>query len=405
MTVSIRDSSAALLLKGYAWLPDERRRSPDGVVVTRLMGQPAFGIAGPAAARWFYDERHVRRSGAVPGFVQSTLFGHGAVHTLDSLSHRHRKAMFLALFTDDRIADLVAHTGAAWDAAVPTWAGRPVSLFDESARVLADGVARWVGLPRDYELAHDCVAMVDGFATAGPRHWRARIARRRQEDRLAELVTGLRRQGGAGGDTAVDVVTHHRDDDGHLLSPRTAAVELLNIVRPTVAVSWFVAFTGHALHHWPAHRAALRDGDPAYARAFAHEVRRFYPFAPFVGGRAAPGGAEFAGHAIPEDALVLLDLYGQSHDPALWKDPYLFSPDRFLGPDAEAALEAFTFVPQGGGNPATGHRCPGEPNTVALLSDLAMRVARLDYAVPPQDLAIPLSRIPTRPRDGMLVTS
>jgi hypothetical protein len=33
-----------------------------------------------------------------------------------------------------------------------------------------------------------------------------------------------------------------------------------------------------ALRHWPEHRARLRDGDLAYAVAFAHKVRRFYPF-------------------------------------------------------------------------------------------------------------------------------
>ncbi|MEV4537882.1 cytochrome P450 [Asanoa sp. NPDC049518] len=397
----MRDSSAALLLKGYAWLPDSRRASADGVVQTRLMGRRAFGIGGPSAARFFYDERHVRRAGAVPGAVQSTLFGHGAVHTLDSLEHRHRKAMFLGLFTSDRIADLVARTGAAWDAAAPGWAGRPVSLLDASAAVLAEAVGGWMGLPPDGDLAGDCVAMVDGFGTAGPRHWRARAARRRQEQRLADVVATVR-DGRAGGATPLDVVARHRADDGHLLTRETAAVELLNIARPTIAVSWFVAFAAHALHRWPGHRDRLRAGDPAYAEAFAHEVRRFYPFAPFVGGRAA-GDVEYAGHAIPGGSLVLLDLYGQNHDPALWKDPYRFEPERFLGPDADAALEPFTLVPQGAGNPATGHRCPGEPNTVALLSDLAIRVARLDYDVPPQDLGIPLDRIPARPRDGMVV--
>jgi len=108
-------------------------------------------------------------------------------------------------------------------------------------------------------------------------------------------------------------------------------------------------------------------------------VRRFYPFAPFLGGRAVTD-LEWRGEPIPSGALVLLDLYGQNHDPALWKNPYRFDPERFLGPDAEAA-----------------------PNTVALLSDLAVRVARLDYDVPPQDLDIPLDRIPARPRDGMVV--
>ncbi len=79
----------------------------------------------------------------------------------------------------------------------------------------------------------------------------------------------------------------------------------------------------------------------------------------------------------------------------------MFTPDRFLGADVGAALDPYTLIPQGGGDRATGHRCPGEPNTVALLSDLAIRLARLAYTVPPQDLDIPLHRVPTRPRSGM----
>ncbi|WP_204034390.1 hypothetical protein [Micromonospora qiuiae] len=50
-------------------------------------------------------------------------------------------------------------------------------------------------------------------------------------------------------------------------------------------MTWFVAFAGHALHRRPGYADRLRADDPAFAEAFAHEVRRFYPFAPFVGGR------------------------------------------------------------------------------------------------------------------------
>ena len=35
-----------------------------------------------------------------------------------------------------------------------------------------------------------------------------------------------------------------------MLDPRIAAVELLNILRPTVAVSVFITFTAHALHQF-----------------------------------------------------------------------------------------------------------------------------------------------------------
>jgi fatty-acid peroxygenase len=182
-----------------------------------------------------------------------------------------------------------------------------------------------------------------------------------------------------------------------------AAVELLNVIRPTVAISWFLAFSGHALIRWPSHRERLASGDPAFAEAWAHEVRRFYPFAPFIGGRA-PRPVEWEGERVPEGAMVLLDLYGQNHDPALWGDPYAFRPERFLTDDGVVReIGAWELVPQGGGDPRTGHRCPGEQITVAVLSALAVRLARLDAEVPDQDVTISLRRIPAKPRSGILL--
>ncbi|MCF6509764.1 cytochrome P450 [Blastococcus sp. MG754426] len=399
------ENSLKLLSKGYAWLPDERRRAGRHAVGVRLGGMPAVGIEGPEAARFLYDEDHVRRSHAIPEPVQGTLFGKGAVHTLDGEMHRVRKAMFVALLMrEDGIASLVERTTAAWDAAVPAWSRRSeIVLFDEASRVLAGSVARWAGVPvRDGEvpeLARDMVAMVDGFATGGPRHFRARRARGRRERWLTQLVRDVRSgQAEVEEGSAVDVVSRHRDADGTQLPADVAAVELLNVIRPTTAVAWFVAFSGHALIRWPGNREKLASGDPAFAEAWAHEVRRFYPFAPFIGGRS-PGRNEFAGEEIPENAMVLLDLYGQNHDPELWDSPYAFHPERFLGRE----IGEWELVPQGGGDPRTNHRCPGEQITVALLSALAVRLARLQYEVPEQDLAIALHRIPAKPRSGVVL--
>ncbi|WP_308122117.1 cytochrome P450 [Streptomyces sp. TRM70350] len=154
-------------------------------------------------------------------------------------------------------------------------------------------------------------------------------------------------------------ICDHRDTDG-LLDPRPAAVELLNVLRPTVAVGWYLAFAGHALHRWPQHREPLREGDDAYATAFAQEVRRFYPFTPFLAGYAA-GHLSWRGEDLPAGRLLVLDVYGQDHDQELWGDPYTFRPQRFL----EHEPDRDEFIPQGGGDPRTTHRCPGEGVTVA----------------------------------------
>ncbi|MDQ1041097.1 fatty-acid peroxygenase [Streptomyces sp. V3I8] len=397
------DSSPALLTKGYTWLPDRWSRTDGPVVRARLMGRHAVALRGPDAVRFFYDERHVERRAALPEPVLSTLFGHGAVHTLDGRGHRVRKEMFLSLLTGPKaVAGLVERVTAAWDETVASWPGRPaVVLFDEASRVLTRGVCRWVGIPLldADEVAGDLVAMVDGFATAGPRHWRARRARGRCEAWLGQLVEDVRAGiATAPAGSALDAIVRHRDADGEFLDPHTAAVEILNVIRPTVAVCWFVAYAGHALHHRPEVRERLREDDPAYAVAFAHELRRFYPFAPFVGGLAV-ADLRWRGELVPAGSLVLLDLFGQNHDPGLWDEPYTFDPRRFLGrPPRRDEL-----VPQGGGDPAAGHRCPGEDVTVALLSALGPRLARLEYDVPAQDLRIPLNRMPARVRSGFVM--
>jgi fatty-acid peroxygenase len=58
-------------------------------------------------------------------------------------------------------------------------------------------------------------------------------------------------------------------------------------------------------------------------------------------------------------------------------------------------------VPQGGGDPATGHRCPGERVAIELIKTAASYlVERPDVERPAPDAAparIPLTRFPTGP--------
>jgi len=395
------DQTLVAGIKGYAWLPDLRRRHHDRPVPLRVLGQRAVAICGPEAVRFFYDENHLERHTALPHPVVATLFGKGAVHTLDGEAHRHRKALFIALLMNDGIDVLAKLVGESFDEAAESWRGRPrVTLFDESALVIARAVTRWTGIPvTDDELpklAADLVAMVDGFATPGPRHWRALAARRRRERWLGKKIEGVRSGDViAPADAAITTIAHYRED-GEPLDPRTAAVELLNIIRPATAVAWFVAFSAHALDRWPQHRRPLRDGDEEFTAAFVHEVRRFYPFAPFLGGRAVRD-LFFHGEPIPAGTLVLLDVYGQHHDAGLWEEPYAFRPDRFLG----RQIGDFDLIPQGGGDPRSGHRCPGEKITIAVLGTLVQRLARLDYYLPPQNTDIDLARIPALPRSRM----
>src|SRR4051794_24109932 len=84
------DDTLGMPFGGYAWLSSLLRRAGTASVVrTRVLGRPAVAFRGPEAVRFFYDEAHIRRHGAIPELVQGTLFGHGAVHTLDGGAHRN----------------------------------------------------------------------------------------------------------------------------------------------------------------------------------------------------------------------------------------------------------------------------------------------------------------------------
>lgn len=144
----VGDSTLSLLSRGYAWLPDLRRRRAGGPVRTRLVGKPTLVLTGPSAVDFFYDERHVLRESALPGPVLDTLFGRGAVHTLDGDRYRVRKDMFVSLLmSEGGVASLTDRLSAQWLPAVDGWQDHQVVLFDEIARVLADAVCDWAGMP------------------------------------------------------------------------------------------------------------------------------------------------------------------------------------------------------------------------------------------------------------------
>lgn len=145
LALLLDDRTLALLLKGYEWLPGLCLGADgDAPVATRLLGRPVRVLRGPDAVAFFYDERHAHRDGALPGPVLDTLFGRGAVHTLDGAAHRARKALFLSWLTEPTaVAALAERACEEFRAAFGGLGGREVTLFDEWARVLARAVAGW----------------------------------------------------------------------------------------------------------------------------------------------------------------------------------------------------------------------------------------------------------------------
>jgi len=379
----------------YRFLLDQRMRRGTDVFELRLPGRRVIGMGGAQAAQLFYDQTRFSREGAIPKAVQKALVGVGGVHMLDGLEHGTRKAAFIEAINETSVSRLAELAAWSWNDAIREWRGNVV-LFDEAAKVLARTVTLWAGAPFPTAgpdtLATKLIAMVDGFGTLGPRHWRGRIARAETEMWATKVIVDARAgRIYAPADSAVQIMASQP------LAPRVAAVELLNIIRPTTAVAWYITFIAHAFAMHPEWRENLNESN---VNAFVQEVRRYYPLAPFIAARVSRD-FDWNGVAFRRGNVALLDIYGTNRDPDLWERPDRFSPERFLLGHAHTG---FGFIPQGGGDVATGHRCPGEPVTLALMEQAALLLSRLDYAVPPQDLAIRLNRVPARVESGFIMS-
>jgi fatty-acid peroxygenase len=403
-TLSVPDSSVGFLRDGYLFGVRRFSRHGTDAFRTRLAGRPVIVARGVDAARFFAEGGRFTRVGALPPGTLRLLQDLGSVQTLDGEAHRRRKALFLDVVASPASrALLVGAFREAWLEQIGALPAGPVAMQALAARALAAAVLRWAGIPADGreldDRTRELESMVRHAGSVGPPNWAARALRRRTERWAAGLVERQRGEGFAPVGSPLAAVAAF-EEDGAALSPDLAAVELINLLRPVVAVGRFVVFAALALHRQRAWALRFRDGDDAHLAAFANEVRRYFPFFPVVGGRALTE-LEWRGERLTAGAWMLLDLYGTDHDPALWRDPDRFDPRRFDSPHPRDAL-----IAQGAGDLTEDHRCPGEPATVDLLAESLRLLTRGPHwsVAPGQDLRISPRRFPTGPADGLLVT-
>jgi fatty-acid peroxygenase len=186
-------------------------------------------------------------------------------------------------------------------------------------------------------------------------------------------------------------VAQWRDAAGDLLSRDVAAVELLNLLRPVVAIGRFIAFGALALHVHPQWRDHV-IAEPTARMAFGAEVRRTAPFFPLMAGRARHP-LSWHGTEIARGDHVVIDLFATNRHPDEWSDASRFDPGRFLHGGADTRR----IVAQGAGDMVDGHRCPGEPSTAQLLESAVLQLARSDWTLRTRDLHTDLRRIPALP--------
>lgn len=439
------DKTLALLQEGYLFIPNRLKKYHSDVFETRLLGKRVICISGSEAAKLFYKEELFKRKGALPKRVQKTLFGVNAIQSMDGKKHLHRKKFFMSLLSLEYEEQLAGIVREKWKEAAARWEkGGQIVLFDEANLVLCQAVCEWAGVPLESQgtmrktgeplesqgtvrrtgeplmpkgaagktgnplvpqeaadKAKDFAAMVSNFAAVGLNYQKGKMARKRTEKWIQGVIEDTR----AGRlkpekDSVLYRMAGYKEN-GKLLNSRMAAIELINVLRPIIAVSRFIVFAATGMFENPAYKEKWLSGENDFAEMFAQEVRRYYPFAPCLGA-VVKQNFKWNGYPFREKTLVLLDLYGTNHDPRIWKNPDEFRPERFQ----EKKGGMFGFIPQGGGNPAKGHRCPGEGVTTAIMkASLDFLIRDITFELPPQNLNYDLGKIPAMPESGFVMSN
>lgn len=398
------DISIPLLFDPYRGISKRAARNGSDIFRTRMMLRPTVCMVGEDAARLFYDEERFQRAGAAPLWLQKTLFGVGGIQAVDDEEHKRRKRMFMTTMTPVSLATIGEIADSYWEEALEGWIqSDSVTLYREVQTILTRAVCDWAGVPlapdeveyRREELA----ALFDKAGGMG--HFKARRARARAERWIQGLVEDLRsgRYEGAN-DTPLATVSFYRDVRGELLPSKVAAVEVLNLLRPTVAVSVYITFAAHALQQYPECAEKVRTVGEEYEEIFVQEVRRFYPFFPSLIAKVRKD-FEWKGYHFKRGWTAVLDIYGTNHDPRSWERPGEFWPERFR----EGEQSMYNFIPQGGGEHLHTHRCVGEFLTTDFMKRaVRFLTTRMRYELPEQDLSIAMNRLPALPRSHFIMS-
>ncbi|QPM92493.1 cytochrome P450 [Pseudooceanicola algae] len=391
------DATLALRKEGYRFIPDRCARLETDAFRTRLMGRDVICMTGPRGVRLLYGAEGMTRQGALPPKVLRLLQDKGSVQQMEGAAHQHRKSLFVRLLVEEDAADMLARAFAT------TWTRQLVEsgdtrVLNSASDALAKVACEWAGFGpdvcEDARLRDTLYQMSARAGSVGPGVVAALFRRRGVERQLARALDDLPE-----GCLARRVMAFR--ENGQAIPTEVAIVEILNLLRPIVAVGRYIAFAARVLALEPDWRRTLATADTAQIDYFCEEVRRSSPFFPMTGGiTTQPVSHE--GLDLPEGQWVLADLWGTLQSEQAFSTPDVFRPDRALSWRTASP----SFVPQGGGDVATTHRCPGERVTVALMI-AAMQVlcSALRWDLPPQDLGISLNDMPTAPASGVLLTN
>ncbi|XP_020219547.1 cytochrome P450 98A2 [Cajanus cajan] len=103
-----------------------------------------------------------------------------------------------------------------------------------------------------------------------------------------------------------------------------------------------------------------------YLQCVAKEALRLHPPTPLMLPHRANANVKVGGYDIPKGSNVHVNVWAVARDPAVWKDPLEFRPERFLEEDVDMKGHDFRLLPFGAGRRV----CPGAQLGINLVTSM-----------------------------------
>jgi cytochrome P450 len=391
------ESIAAAEGGGFRW--SEQRAAEFGDVCrTTIFGQDAVLLTGEVGIKAFYDIERVVRGGVMPQWAIA-LLGDGVVDVvpnLDGETHANRKHALLRSMTPEALRVYLP----AIDAVVSCYAERweragEVDWIQELRRMLFSALSQVIiGTDGSDDLFAHYKQVSETLFGGGNRDagvqardsllswYRSALAdkRRRAADKLpTDVMDILARDGDLADEQIVAETQHMFVGSGgvwkvccNLLAFMESRPALLERARTEIGRFGIP----------PSFEDLLGS---TYLQSLVEETARLTPEVNVQMGRTVKS-FEIHGYRVPAETLVLGGFHATNHSPHIYADAGDFNPARPGCPYSKSSL--FTYVPFGGGDARTNHRCLGEQLVYLTIKTILSRIIR-DYtwtAIRPEEL-------------------
>jgi hypothetical protein len=350
----------------------ERLRQRYGTRFTvKLPFQPPFVILSDPdeIKQLFTTPADVLHPGEGARVLEPTV-GRNSVILLDEAAHLEQRKLLLPAFHGEKMARLNGLMEELTERELDRWpTSQKVALHPLLQRLTLEIILRAVfGLEQGRQLddLRDLLTRILQFsenplsvlpAAQRVAGWfgplkRFRELSARADEQIFKLIEE-RRANGSEGEDVLGMLLEARHEDASPMSAQELRDELMTALvagHETTASQLAWAFERLAREPSIVQRLAHEDDDE-YLTATIYEILRLRPVLPNAEPRLTKRPVKIGDFEYPPGVALLASASLVHHDPAVYPDPYAFSPERFVG----GSPGTYTWIPFGGGR----RRCLG----------------------------------------------